>query len=175
MGHTGSVTLLRDDNACILIDTGARGTYGQLKEAIESHNLRCEDISIIVLTHFHLDHCFNAPLFPWAKIVGWMHEWKEGEAFRYSDIEQLRLLDGASILRTPGHSPEHLAVVVEDAGKTIVMTGDAVNEHYARTGEINVSFYDELIYRQSADHLLNIADEIIPGHGERFLVSSHKR
>ena len=40
-----------------------------LKTQLAQHNLKPEDIDIIINTHLHFDHCGNNTLFPNAKII----------------------------------------------------------------------------------------------------------
>lgn len=168
-GHTGSVTLLRASGENILIDTGARGKMDQITEELQKRSLSAEDISAVILTHLHLDHAYNVAYFTQARVFAWSHEWCDGQTVRIDDLEQWNEFPGIRLLKTPGHAEEHFSVVVEDDdGKTVVIAGDAINEGFARTGEVSVMTYDEELYRRSAEKILSIADRIIPGHGQPF-------
>ena len=168
-GHTGSVTLLEHDEQHILVDTGGRGMFHPLKIALKEHALDPSDITMIILTHLHLDHAYNVSRFPNARLFAWMHEWRDGETMRIKNIDGFRLLDTITLLQTPGHAEEHLSVVVEgDDNSTTVIAGDAVNEEYLLTCLIQSFVYDEALYRKSADRILRVADTVIPGHGRIF-------
>lgn len=169
-GHTGAVTLLSHNHERILVDVGGRGTWDTLCERLTRHKLSPDDITHIILTHLHLDHSYNIARFPQARIFAWKHEWRAGETFRFGKIEAAPLPPYIHLLPTPGHAEEHIAVMVEEGGRRVIMAGDALNEDYARTGEISTYCYDEKLYRASAAKILSLADRIIPGHGEPFEV-----
>jgi glyoxylase-like metal-dependent hydrolase (beta-lactamase superfamily II) len=44
----------------ILVDTGKKSSFVSLSKNIESLNIRVEDISVLILTHTHFDHCQSA-------------------------------------------------------------------------------------------------------------------
>lgn len=169
--HCSSVTLLQSDGKNMLVDTGSRGKMPDIKKKLAENGLNPEDIHYVVLTHFHLDHAYNAPFFVNARVIGWIHEWKTGSTFRFADIEKMEFMKGVKIIRTPGHAEEHLSVIAtRDDGKKVIMAGDAINKKYADTREIHAMCYDKELYKQSAEKILEMADIVIPGHGEMFKV-----
>ena len=171
-GHTGAVTLLQHGGHTFDVDTGARGTFPRTVEALRANGLGIDDIDILLLTHLHLDHAFNVSRFEKSRVIAWMHDWKDGETVRLPVVDGYEVIEGVSLLTTPGHAEEHFSVVVKaDDGKTVVVAGDAINEGYYTTGQISAFAYDADLYRASAARILEIADEIIPGHGERFAVT----
>jgi glyoxylase-like metal-dependent hydrolase (beta-lactamase superfamily II) len=165
--HTGSVTLIRNGKDNILVDVGGRGRLPDIQKGLVDAKLKVEDIGLIILTHFHLDHAFNIASFPNARVIGWNHEWKSGSTFRFKDIETWRVADGIHILPTPGHTPEHISVVVEmDDGQKVVIAGDAINKKYADSKTISAYAFDKNLYAQSADKVLGVGHKIYIGHGE---------
>jgi len=169
--HTGAVTLVRTEDVIILVDTGARGTLSETDEGLERLGLTRSDIDLIILTHFHLDHAFNVSAFPSSRVIGWSHEWCEGETRRIDDIEQWNEVRGVRLIKTPGHAEEHLSVLVETAEGVVCIAGDAINEHYYSTKETNVFVYDEMLYKKSATRILENAKRVVPGHGAAFEVA----
>ena len=166
--HTGSVSLITTATEKILVDVGGRGRMPEIQAALSAKNLKEDDISLIILTHFHLDHAFNISFFSKARVIGWNHEWKSGSTFRFKDIETWKIADGIHILPTPGHTPEHISVVAEIGdGKKIVIAGDAINKKYADSKTISAYAFDKSLYAQSADKILGLsAQQIHMGHGE---------
>ncbi len=165
--HSSAVTLLQSEGKNMLVDTAGRGKFPVLKEKLAALDLKPEDIDYVVLTHFHLDHAYNVSFFPYAHVIGWIHEWKEGSTFRFADIEAEEFIKGVKIIRTLGHAEEHLSVVAtRDDGKKVVMAGDAINKKFVETHEVGALCYDKELYKQSAEKIMEIADVIIPGHGE---------
>ncbi len=165
--HYSTVTLIQSEGKNMLVDTAGRGKFPLIKEKLAEFSLSPEDIHYVVLTHFHLDHAYNVSFFPNAHVIGWIHEWKTGSTFRFADIENMEFIKGIKIIKTLGHAEEHLSVVAtRDDGKKVVMAGDAINKKYVDTRELHAMAYDKNLYKQSAEKIMEIADFIIPGHGE---------
>jgi len=171
--HTGAVTLIQNGPSNILIDVGGRGRLPEIQAGLAKKGLKEDNIDLIILTHFHLDHAFNISAFPKARIIGWNHEWKAGSTFRFKDIETWRIAEGIHILPTPGHTPEHISVIAEmPDGKKIVIAGDAINHKYAETKTISAYAFDKNLYAKNADKILGLANTIYVGHGETIELSS---
>lgn len=165
--HTGAVTLIQSGEKNILVDAGGKGTFPLIEVELRHHGLTPKDIDIIILTHFHLDHSFNVALFPNAKILGWKHYWGSLRTVRINAIEMHEVEKGVSVFPTPGHAEEHLAVLVTDeTGKKTVIAGDAINASFVEEGRVSAFFYDEALYRESAQKIMEMGNEIVPGHGE---------
>ena len=163
--HTSAVTLIKTDTTNILVDTGGRGQIENIRERLQEQGLTLEDIHIVILTHFHLDHVYNVSFFANSRVIGWQHEWKNGATFRFKDIEALKIAEDVSIIKTPGHTTEHLSVKVEESGKTTIVAGDAINEKFYTTEEMPAVTADKELYKKSAEWIKSVADVIIPGHG----------
>lgn len=52
--------LVRSDKGCILVDTGLPGSERKIGRVLESIGLGFKDISLIVVTHAHVDHAGSA-------------------------------------------------------------------------------------------------------------------
>ena len=48
------------DNICVLADTGKKTAFKTLIKNIESLNIKVDDITFLLLTHTHFDHCQSA-------------------------------------------------------------------------------------------------------------------
>jgi glyoxylase-like metal-dependent hydrolase (beta-lactamase superfamily II) len=137
----------------ILVDTGYGddthgGRTGRLLDELARAGCARNDVDIVVNTHAHGDHTGRnmldgAPAFPNARYYLARADWDhfsglEGRMHHFArDIAALArhgvlsLVDGAlaltpevSLLPTPGHTPGHLSVVVESAGRLLVCMGD---------------------------------------------------
>lgn len=141
----------------ILVDTGVgelpekyqklynvkRTNQENLKAQLAQHDLRPEDIDIVVNTHLHFDHCGNNGLFKNAKFFVQADEYKysfEPERFQQAayirelfDIKldyelvngEHQIVDDIYVVPTPGHSIGHQSVIVKADGKNYVYCGDA--------------------------------------------------
>jgi len=160
--------LIQAPGANVLVDTGL-GTnlteeqlarnWGlapgpRLLANLAAAGLRPEDISLVVNTHLHVDHCGGdvvrrdgrlVPAFPHARYVVQRREWEDAmhpnERTRASYFPEyllplaeagvLDLIDGEQqvtpfirCLPTPGHTPGHQSVLVTSGGETAVYLGD---------------------------------------------------
>jgi len=165
---TSSVTLIREGENNILVDTGAF-VYGEkLKEELAEEELKPEDINYIFNTHYHLDHTTNNYLFPIAVVfVGnGVLDLKTGICDIFDDKSLRKLPDGVEVLETPGHTSSHFSVVYKDGGQTYVVAGDAVREDILRDPEIPSASQKNPEFWKSVKKIFEVADVIIPGHGD---------
>ena len=59
-GVNGKVYLVEDGEKLILVDTGLPRSSKKIVKAIKELNRKPSDVSVIVLTHFHIDHVGSA-------------------------------------------------------------------------------------------------------------------
>jgi glyoxylase-like metal-dependent hydrolase (beta-lactamase superfamily II) len=52
--------VVRGDKTCILVDTGLPGSERTIIKQLRDHNIRQEDVRLIVVTHGHVDHFGSA-------------------------------------------------------------------------------------------------------------------
>ncbi|MBA9004287.1 MBL fold metallo-hydrolase [Thermomonospora cellulosilytica] len=120
---------------------------GRLEEALSSTELSPADIDVVVLTHLHSDHASGAvvkgePAFPNARYMVQQREldWiaaSPGNPVGEQTIRPLReagcldavegrsrLTPDVEIFPTPGHTPGHQSVVIDD--HRLVVAGDVV-------------------------------------------------
>jgi len=127
-----TVALLHDDKHKIIIDPSHEGAIRFIEEEFIKRNLKPDDITEILLTHFHLDHAVNSKFFKKAKI--YIHEkYKNkpyskfgiffGQAYQdmYDDIKNRDylikdsdiLFDIIEVIHTPFHSSEHCSFFIK--------------------------------------------------------------
>ncbi|MDP3734746.1 MAG: N-acyl homoserine lactonase family protein [Nanoarchaeota archaeon] len=155
--------LIKTPTEKILVDTGMPDTHTshsfhyhgsyqlpgeRIDQALKINGIKPEEITKVILTHLHWDHCQNGHLLPNAIFYIQKKEIEfarnpSGTYFRSYDHPALGLtpafeqypikeLDGdaeiapgVSVILTPGHSPGHQIVVVH-CSQTYVIAGDAV-------------------------------------------------
>ncbi|QTA37872.1 MBL fold metallo-hydrolase [Thermosipho ferrireducens] len=148
-----TIALLYDKDKKIILEPGDYVTHAFLENKLKELGLKVEEITDVVLTHFHLDHAYNSMFFPEATVhihenylkksyekfgmivgkqyLAVMNSWKKARTFKDGDI----LFDKIKVYHTPWHAKEHCSFVVEteNMGK-VFFAGDIVMTR--------VEFYD---------------------------------
>jgi glyoxylase-like metal-dependent hydrolase (beta-lactamase superfamily II) len=161
---SGTVTLIVDGDAVIVVDPGMVADRGALLAALAARGSRPEDVTDVVFSHHHPDHTVNAALFPNAKI----HDhWAVYEGDRWLDrnAEGAVLAPSVRLLRTPGHTSEDISTVASTADGVYACT------HawwFAAGPESDPLGTDAAALQASRERLRAIAAVIIPGHGAPF-------
>lgn len=169
---SSTVVLIKTGGKLVIADPGCNRE--KLLESLKLERLRIEDIDFVFLTHGHIDHSLLAGIFTNAKFVTFENLMYEKDL--QLDFNNDILGSDTKIINTPGHSPEHISLLVNTAAGKYVIAGDVFwwvdgekqvidinKEDDAHPKELNMK---ELV--SSRKRLLEIADYIIPGHGEIF-------
>ncbi len=175
-----SSLIVSDQN--ILVDTGYFTDKDKIISGLAEANLQPQDIDIVVLTHLHLDHLANTYLFDQAKIYcklrqnypGQYHLPQQGEIIREELKDGLKLAKDVEIILTPGHTEDHISVVVQTELGQVVIAGDAMPTenllNLDKKPELCSSLSD---FDKSRQKIIARADYIVPGHGQMFKNTSH--
>ncbi|MFF9565026.1 MBL fold metallo-hydrolase [Leifsonia sp. NPDC014704] len=125
---------------------------GQLPTGLRAAGIHPAEVTDIVITHFHMDHVgwlFGTdaqPTFPNARLWFGAGEWAhfvEGRGEMAPHIRagfralggtltlqpvdtEVVVMPGVRAVPAPGHTPGHLAVVVESRGERLLLLGDAI-------------------------------------------------
>ena len=113
------------------------------------------DVTHIVLSHLHFDHAGCAHAFPSAQVVlgdGELAHARSGADKYIRSVDVSRVAAGTVVelaedgdlfgdgsvvaLRTPGHTPGHLSLLVRLPDRVYVLTGDAVHAREALASEM---------------------------------------
>ena len=148
--------LIRTEKENILVDTGIgvlppkykgfevpRKNEEMLEHSLSRLMLKPADITLVVNTHLHFDHCGNNRLFPNAKFlvqtdevryayhpdrfmkVSYLREFFDVEGEFLPVSGPYKIEDGVEVVPTPGHSIGHQSVIVKWRGRNVVYCGDA--------------------------------------------------
>lgn len=182
--------LLRVGGHNILIDTGPSSRRPFLYRALQARDLTPEDIDIVVLTHMHWDHCQNTDLFTNARVLVNPTEidyarnpnkWDLAVAAGMADFmrtmkveavsEGDTIVEGVSVLETPGHTKGHMSVLAEIDGERALIAGDALPESgtVARGIPYNI-FWDVEDAHASVEKMIDASNVFYPGHDRPFRV-----
>lgn len=155
--------LVNTGSELILFDTGlgadARGGgMGQLRSRLEASGYSADDVTVVVITHFHGDHIGGlmeggAPAFPNARYVLGQAEydfWTADERLSgptQGNAEAVRamlvplaenatfvgdgddVVSGITAMAAAGHTPGHMIFHLESEGSRLALTADTAN-HY---------------------------------------------
>ena len=161
---SGTVTLILDGDAVIVVDPGMVADRGALLAALATRGPRPENVTDVVFSHHHPDHTVNAALFPNAKI----HDhWAvyDGDRWLDRDAHGAVLAPSVRLLRTPGHTNEDISTVASTADGVYACT----HAWWSAQGpEDDPLATDAAALRVSRNRLREVATVIIPGHGAPF-------
>ena len=189
-----TTTLIRDGNTTILVDPAVPAEL-MIHRLHERLGLRPEQIDIVFLTNFRPAHRRSLALF---KDADWLIAQAERDAIgahlnsvsageiagvetSYEELaEELAVLGqtrsaddkitpGVHLFPAPGATPGSAALLIPQE-RTTVIAGDAIltREHYEE-GRVYERAVDPAAARESFLELAEIADLIVPGHGNLFL------
>jgi glyoxylase-like metal-dependent hydrolase (beta-lactamase superfamily II) len=161
---SGTVTLIIDGGAVIIVDPGMVADRGMLLAALTAHGPHPEDVTDVVFSHHHPDHTVNAALFPNARIHDhWAVYY--GDRWLDRDAEGAVLAPSVRLLRTPGHTGEDISTVASTADGVYACT----HAWWSAAGpEEDPLATDAAALKASRDRLRAVAAVIIPGHGAPF-------
>lgn len=188
-GYLGwsAVVLLTSGPERVLVDTGAHGMRPVLLQRLKERGIEPDDITMVVLTHTHWDHSHNAPLFKKARML--VHEIEMEYASAGRDLMvpeglldvltssgrletvkgEPEILSGVQMIRTPGHTPGHVSLVVEGEEPTILAADGLKNRQEFLTGTAEMTLDPEAT-AESIKRISEIGGIVVPGHDRPFRV-----
>ncbi len=181
-------SLLTVGNQHILIDTGPSSRRAWLYRALRAKDLSPDDIDIVILTHMHWDHCQNSDLFRNARILVHPTELDYARNPNGGDFTVARymadmidgmkvepvsegdsVVEGVSIIETPGHTKGHISVVVDEGEEKTLIAGDAMPDSgTVKRGLPYNIFWDVEDARESVEKMVDASQVFYPGHDRPF-------
>jgi N-acyl homoserine lactone hydrolase len=180
--------LVITDKDLVLLDTGCGDIPASVKKEykfqrpstliddLKKAGYEPDDVTIVINTHLHFDHCGWNRSFKKARFLVHKaeleyaqkpHKFQQGgyhkpffDAMKFELIEgYYKLSEDIKIVPTPGHTPGHLSIIVRAGGKNIVFCGDtgAVAENIQRRNVIGITT-DPVKCLESIDLLRGIPD-----------------
>lgn len=149
----------------------------KLLAALKKEKIESADIDYVFLSHCHIDHILLAALFKNAKFVTFNANFLYDQDL-ILEFDEQALGKDIKILETPGHTVEHLSLLINTPQGKIALAGDVIwwvdgEEQKVDINKKDNSHPKELNMKKliaSRKKLLKIADYIIPGHGRMFKV-----
>ena len=162
-----TISLVRDGAATIIIDPGMVDDRRQILEPLEALDVDPNDVTDIVFSHHHPDHTLNAALFPNARVHDhWAVYYRN--TFTRRPAEGTLVTPSVRLIATPGHSPQDITTLVGTAEGVYAFTH--VWWHESGPPIDPLADMDEL--HLSRARVLQVANRVIPGHGNAFTPSA---
>jgi N-acyl homoserine lactone hydrolase len=122
------------------LDERYHPTYRPMADVLGEAGIKVAEIDLIANCHLHADHAGQNATFPGipihvqraelavARAGGYtILEWIEGPGVEYIEANgDHDLIPGVRVLATPGHSPGHQSLVVDQADGPVLLSGQAV-------------------------------------------------
>lgn len=185
--------LVRTEKETILVDTGVgnlppkyqkfhdviRSKEEDLTYSLKTVGLKPSDVTMVVNTHLHFDHCGNNRLFENSKFLIQTDEVRYAYfPDRFMRVSYLRdffdvegdylpirgryvIEDGVEVIPTPGHTIGHQSLIVKWKRRNVVYAGDAapLAENIEKRN-ITGMIYDSALGLQSLDTLRQIENPL---------------
>lgn len=161
-------TLVRDGEVVAVVDPGLAPSQDAILGPLRGLGLGPDDVTDVVISHHHPDHCLNVALFPRARVHDHWAIYDFGGRWDDVDCEGRELSPSIRLIRTAGHSAEDLSTVAGTPDGIAVMThlwwtdAGPADDPYAP---------DPAVLHASRERVLAFADLIVPGHGAAFAPS----
>ncbi len=169
-------TLVTGDGFRLLVDPSLKDADPMAAELDRRTGLKPGDIQAVFLTHEDADHAAGLTHCPEAR---WLAAPPVAARINTSgaygkQVEPApdRLLGAIDVIPTPGHTLSHHSLRFDCEGRSVVIAADAAMTRdfwEDRRGYFNSADFD--LAARTIEHLATIADIVVPGHDNYFLVS----
>ncbi len=192
-----TMVLLRGHGRAVVLDGGGYGQRNTLHAFLKERGLTTLDVTDLLLSHAHNDHCVNWPMFRHARIwigrleLGWALGVPWGETpvpehvvMALSTWPTLRLMeDGETVLPNitahlaPGHTPGHLIFVVHDEERDVILLQDAVKNRAELISRDTDMTYDPKVSAATIAMVWEMVRKrpgslLVPGHDQPLVVEN---
>lgn len=161
----GTVTLIRDGEALIVVDPGMVARRAAILDPLAALGVATGDVTDVIFSHHHPDHTLNAALFGNARFHDFWAIYRD-DVWEDRDADGFRLSPAVRLMTTPGHTAQDISTVVETDDGLVVLT------HlwwHAAGPEQDPLAEDAALLAANRTKVLDLAPAlIIPGHGAPF-------
>jgi glyoxylase-like metal-dependent hydrolase (beta-lactamase superfamily II) len=169
----GTITLIKGPKN-VIVDTGSPWDREFILKALKKERVRPDGISFVVCTHGHSDHIGNNNLFPNAIFIV-SYDVCKGDLYTFHDFasgQPYKIDDQVEVIPTPGHTKQDISVIVRTPQGVVAIVGDLFENENDIENENLWRSFSEFPEQQEINRkkVLEIADFIVPGHGNIFRV-----
>ena len=170
-------TLIQGDSFRLLVDPSLQSADEMARELDRRTGLKPRDITGVFITHEHADHYAGLAHFPdsqWfagAQVASLLNATKKWTRPIQPAAEML--FGAVELVPAPGHTLGLHSLRFDCDGLSVLVAGDAVatlDFWRERRGYYNCVDFD--LSRRSMEKLAALADIVVPGHDNYFLVAS---
>lgn len=184
------------DGRIAVLDTGRLGARRLLLTQLQAAGVATADVTDLLITHLHYDHCENWPMFPRATLhvgsaeLDWacaepigaplVPEFAVRELARSPRLSRLTEgptgIPGIACFEAPGHSPHHLVFVLDGDPPTLFSADVAKNRAELATGKADMTM-DAAVHAASIARLQSAWRErpgavLLPGHDQPMVLDA---
>jgi len=169
--NCATITLILDEGLVIVVDPGVLKSQQILIDALNEEKLSINDVSLVCITHSHIDHYRNIGMFPNAKVLEFFGLWDKNKVENWKE----QFSRNIQILKTPGHDYTGITLFVTTDEGIIAICGDVFwKENYPKNSSDDIYASDYIKLEESRRMVLEMADWIIPGHADIYKVDKNK-
>ena len=166
-------TLITGDDFRVLVDPSFSDADRMASELHRRSGLELAEVDFVFMTHGHGDHVAGLSNFPQAT---WLAGESVARSINASGRYENEVLDAAAhlppeidLVSTPGHAEGHCSLRFDCDGQSVVIAGDAtITRDFCRDGLASFGAPTEQ-ERETVRRIREMADAIVPGHGNWFL------
>ncbi|MFI5391649.1 MAG: MBL fold metallo-hydrolase [Bacteriovoracales bacterium] len=163
---SATVSLVLDKGIVMVVDPGTLKDPKILVDALKKEGLGVKDVTMVGVTHSHIDHYKNAGMFPGARILEYFGIWDEDKVESYDE----HFSENIQILKTPGHDITSITFFVKTNDGVVAICGDVFwKENFPET-DLYASDLQKL--EHSRKLVLRMAKWVIPGHAGMYKAKS---
>lgn len=159
-----TISLVRDKDIIMIVDPGILEDQKILVDALGKEGLKVDDVNVVCITHSHLDHYRNIGMFPKAKTLEYFGLWDKNTV----EDRKEQFSENIRIIETPGHDQTSITLIIKTEKGIVAVCGDVFWKENYPENDLYASDPEKL--KESRKKVLNLADYIIPGHGEMYKV-----
>ena len=160
-----TVGLISDGDAVVVVDPGMVANRSVILAPLARLGIDPGAVTDVVFSHHHPDHTINAALFPNARIHDHWAIYTD-DVWDSRDAEGYEISPSIKLIRTPGRSAEDITTLAGTPAGVVAFT------HVWWTATIpqeDPYAIDAETLRASRKRVLEVADQVVPGHGPLFV------